>query len=95
MTLTFDKIFCFARFVSCVCVMRLILILPQAAGCALAGGTFKISPVGFSFNDDFMPASPNVNNFKRCGIFRGKVLQPETQTNKNRLEERTPSAPNP
>ena len=33
-------------------------------------------------------------NLTRCGIFRGKVSRRKTQTNKNRLEERTLPAPN-
>ena len=94
MKLTLDKNIRFARFVSCMLVAGLLKILPEAAGCAKAGGTFLISPVGFGFSDDFKPALPDANNLTRCGIFRGKVSQPKTQNNKNCLEERTLSAPN-
>ena len=94
MPMNLDKNMLFERFVSCVSDVGLLIILSQAAGCALAGGTFKISPVGFSFDDDFKPASPSKNNFKGRGIFRGKISRLKTQTNKNRLEEKPPSAPN-
>ena len=79
---------------SCVGGGGLLKILPQAAGCALAGGTFIFSPVGFGFSDDSRPALPVGSNLTRCEIFRGKIPQPTTQNNKNRLEERTPLAPN-
>jgi hypothetical protein len=85
--MNFDKNILFERFVSCVRDAGLLIILSQAAGCALAGGTFKISPAGFGFNDSFKPASPSTNNFKGRGFFRGKISRPKTQTNKNRLEE--------
>jgi hypothetical protein len=94
MALILDKNIFFARFVSCVRAAGLLRILPEAAGCAKAGGTFLISPVGFGFSDDFKPALPDAKNLTRCGIFRGKISQPKTQTNKNRLEERTLPAPN-
>jgi hypothetical protein len=94
MSLISDKNNFFARFVSCVRAAGLLRILPEAAGWATAGGTFLISPVGFSFSDDFKPALPDAKNLTGCGIFRGKVSPPKTQTNKNRLEERTLSAPN-
>jgi hypothetical protein len=94
MLMNLDKNILFERFVSCVGDVGLLIILSQAAGCALAGGTFKISPVGFSFDDDFKPASPSTNKFKGRGIFRGKISRQKTQTNKNRLEEKPPSAPN-
>ena len=83
-----------ARFVPCVRGAGLLKILPQAAGCALAGGTFLISPVGFGSSDDFRPALPDTTHLTSGGIFRGKVSQPTTQTNNNRLEERTLPAPN-
>jgi hypothetical protein len=89
-----DKNKFFARFAPCVHGAGLLKISPQAAGCALAGGTFLISPVGFGFSDDFRPALPDTTHLTSGGIFRGKVSQPTTQTNNNRLEERTLPAPN-
>jgi hypothetical protein len=53
------------RFASCVRGVRLLQLLPQAAGFALAGGTFLISPVGFGFC--------NRKNLTRSGIYRGKI----------------------
>ena len=94
MKLTLDKNFLFARFVSCVRVPGLLRILPEAAGCTKAGGTFLISPVGFGFSDDFKPTLPDANNLTRCGIFRGKVSLWKNQPNKTDLEERTQPAPN-
>jgi hypothetical protein len=84
----------FARFVSCVRGGGLLKNLSAAAGCTLTGGTLKISTVSFSFDNDFTSAVTSINILLRCGIFRGKISRWKTQTNKNRLEERTPSAPN-
>jgi hypothetical protein len=89
-----DKNNFFPRFVSCVGRVRLLKVLPQAARCALAGGTFIFSPVGFGFSGVFRPALPDGSNLTRGGIFRGKISPWKTQNNKNRLEERTPLAPN-
>jgi hypothetical protein len=89
-----DKNYFFPRFAPCVRGVRLLMILPQAAGCALAGGTFIFSPVGFGFSDDFRPALTDASNLTRGGIFRGKVLPRKNQNHINRLEERTPPAPN-
>jgi hypothetical protein len=81
-------------FVPCVRGRGLIVVMAEAARCALGGGTFSISPVGFDFCDDFQPAFPLVNNLTRSSFFRGKILQRKTQNNKHSLEERTLSAPN-
>ena len=89
-----DKNIFFERFASCLRGVGLLKILSQAAGCALAGETSLISPVGFGFSDHLQPALPDTTNLTGGGIFRGKVSQPKTQTNKKRLEERTLSAPN-
>jgi hypothetical protein len=94
MKLKLGKNIFFERFASCLRGVGLLKILTQAAGCALAGETLLISPVGFGFSDHFKPASPDTTNLTGGGIFRGKVSQPKTQTNKKRLEERTLPAPN-
>jgi hypothetical protein len=94
MTMKSNKNILFSRFVSCVRRAGLLMILPQAAGCALAGEPILISPAGFGFNDRFQPALPSAANLTRGGIFRGKVSRRKTQTNKKCLEERTLPAPN-
>jgi hypothetical protein len=58
------------------------------------GGGLSVFPAGKRFAGDFKPAVKSKNNLTRCGIFRGKISRWKTQTNKNRLEERTLSAPN-
>jgi hypothetical protein len=82
MMLTLDKNDFFARFVSCMRGAGLLKNLPEAAGWMLAGKTFLNSPAGFSFSNDFKPAVTSTNNLTSCGIFRGKILQWKTQTNK-------------
>jgi len=82
------------RFASCVRVTRLLQILPEAARRAVDGEAFLIFPAISSFGDGFTQATMNKKNLTRGGIFRGKISQRKTQTNKNRLEERTLSAPN-
>jgi hypothetical protein len=94
MKLTTDNYKFFARFVSCVRGAGLLKKLPVAAGHAPTDGMFLISTFGFGFSDDFKPAFTNTNNLTRCGIFRGKISQRKTQTNKKLLEERTLLAPN-
>jgi len=89
-----DKNNLFSRFVSCVIRCGLLRIRPQAAGCTRAGGELVMTPVFFRFDGDFQPVLPDAINLNGGGIFRGKISRPETQTNKNRLEERTLSAPN-
>jgi hypothetical protein len=94
MLLKSNKNILFSRFVSCVRGAGLLKILAQAAGCALAGESFLISTAASGFTGDFQPALPMPIDLTGCGIFRGKVSQPKTQTNKKCLEERTLSAPN-
>jgi hypothetical protein len=94
MKLTLNKNEIFARFASCVRGTGLLKNSSEVAGRTLAGGVSKISTVSFSFDNDFKSAVVNTNILIRRGIFRGKISWRETQTNKNRLEERTPPAPN-
>jgi hypothetical protein len=95
MTLTFDKNQLIMRFASCVRGAGLIKILTQVARRAMDGEGLSVFSAGKRFTDDFKPAVKGKNNLTRCGIFRGKISRRKTQTNKNRLEERTPPAPNP
>jgi hypothetical protein len=95
MTLTFDKNQLIMRFASCVCGAGLIKILSQMARRAMDGDGLSVFSAGKRFTDDFKPAVKGKNNLTRRGIFRGKISRRKTQTNKNRLEERTPPAPNP
>jgi hypothetical protein len=82
------------RFASCVRVARLIKILPEAARRAMYGGVFLTFPAGRNFSAAFSQATMNEINLTRRGIFRGKISPRKTQTKNNRLEERTPLAPN-
>jgi hypothetical protein len=95
MTLTFDKNQLIMRFASCVRGAGLIKILSQVARRAMDGEGLSVFSAGKRFTDDFKPAVKDRNNLTRRGIFRGKISRRKTQTNKNRLEERTPPAPNP
>jgi hypothetical protein len=95
MTLILTKNYSFVCFASCVSGTGLIKILSQVARRAMDGGGLSVFSAGKRFTDDFKPAVKGKNNLTRCGIFRGKILRRKTQTNKNRLEERTPPAPNP
>jgi hypothetical protein len=94
MTLALNKFGYFLRFASCVRGAGLIKVLSQVARRAMDGEGLSDLSAGRGFSDDFKPALTNKNNLTRCGIFRGKILQRKTQTKKNRLEERTPPAPN-
>jgi hypothetical protein len=94
MKLTLNKNEIFARFASCVRGAGLLKNPSEAAECALTDGALRISTVSFGFDNDFKPAVANTNILTRRGIFRGKISRRKTQTNKNRLEERTPPAPN-
>jgi hypothetical protein len=94
MTLKSGKNELFVRFAPCVRGTGLITILSQVAGRAMNGEGLSVLSAGKRFADDFKPAMKDKNNLTRCGIFRGKISQRETQTNKNRLEERTLPAPN-
>jgi hypothetical protein len=94
MTLTLDKNDVFERFVSCVRDAGLIKISAQVARRAMDGDGLSDFSAGKRFADDFKPAVKDKNNLTRRGIFRGKISRRKTQTNKNRLEERTPPAPN-
>lgn len=94
MKLILNKNEIFARFASCVRGVGLLKNSSEVAGRTLADGVLRISTVSFSFDNDFKSAVVNTNIFTRRGIFRGKISWRKTQTNKNCLEERTPSAPN-
>ena len=59
------------------------------------GGVFLTFPAGRNFSAAFPQVTMNKKNLTRREIFRGKILRRKTQTKNNRLEERTPSAPNP
>jgi hypothetical protein len=63
------------RFVSCARGLRLLQVSAQAAGCAPAGGTVLISPVGCGLS--------NKKNLTRSGIYRGKISR---RNNQNLLE---------
>ena len=94
MTLTFNKNDGFARFVSCVNAAGLLKISLQVARRVCSSKTHPVFPAGFKFTDGFNPAAASRNNLTRGGIFRGKVSQRKNQNIINRLEERTPLAPN-
>jgi len=94
MKLTLNKNEIFARFASCVRGAGLLKNSSEVAGRTLADGVLRISTVSFGFDNDFKSAVANTNILTRRGIFRGKISRRKTQTNKNRLEERTPPAPN-
>jgi hypothetical protein len=93
MTLTPNKNQDFARFAPCARGAGLLKIQPDAARRAMPGGTLSVLPGGNKF-DDFKRAVTGRNNLTRCGIFRGKILRRKTRNQNNRLEERTPPAPN-
>ena len=94
MTLALDKNGFFARFASCVRGAGLIKILLQVARRSMDGDGVSVFSAGKGFAGGFKPALTDMNNLMRREIFRGKILRRKTQTNKNRLEERTPPAPN-
>jgi hypothetical protein len=94
MALALDKNGFFSRFASCVCGAGLVKVLPKVARRARDGEGLSVLSAGKRFTDDFKPAVKDKNNLMRRGIFRGKISRRKTQTNKNRLEERTPPAPN-
>jgi len=92
--LTLAKNDSFARFAPCVCGAGLIKILSQVARRVMGGVRFSVFSAGKRFTDDFKPVVKSKNNLTRREIFRGKISRRKTQTNRNRLEERTPPAPN-
>jgi hypothetical protein len=94
MTLTLDENDFFARFAPCLRGAGLIKIKTEAARRAMGGDGLSVLSAEKRFTDDFTPAVMGKNNLTRRGIFRGKVSRRKTRTNKNRLEERTPPAPN-
>jgi hypothetical protein len=94
MMLTLDKNESFTRFAPCVRVGGLLKISAQVARRAMDGEGLSVFSAGKRFTDDFKPAVKEKSNLTRRGIFRGKISRWKTQTNKNRLEERTPPAPN-
>jgi hypothetical protein len=94
MALILDKNDGFARFAPCAGGVGLIMILTQAAWCVSNSKTQPVFPDGFKFTGGFKTSKTRRNNLTRGGIFRGKVSQRKNQNNINRLEERTPPAPN-
>jgi hypothetical protein len=94
MTLTLNKNAGFARFASCAAGAGVFMILVQAARCASSSPAHPVFPDGFKFTGGFKTPTTRRNNLTRGGIFRGKVSQRKNQHHINRLEERTPPAPN-
>jgi hypothetical protein len=86
-----DGLTCFA---SCAEGAGLLMILSLAARCVINSKTHPAFPEGFKFTDGFKTPTTRRNNLTRGGIFRGKVSQRKNQNKINRLEERTPPAPN-
>jgi hypothetical protein len=94
MTLTLNKNHGFARFVSCVNRAGLIKISSQVARRAMDGGGLSDFSAGSRFTDDFKPAVKDTNNLTAAEFFEGKFRGEKLKPIKNRLEERTPPAPN-
>jgi hypothetical protein len=94
MTPTLDKNQDLACFAPCVRGAGLLMILPVVAGRAPVGGRPAHLAAAKRFADDFKPSVKQKINLTRCEIFRGKVSRRKTRNQNNRLEERTPPAPN-
>jgi hypothetical protein len=95
MTLILPKNNSFARFVPCVRGAGLIKILSHVARRAMDGGRLSDFSAGERFTDDFKPAVKDKNNLTAVEFFEGKFCSEKIKPIKNRLEERTPPAPNP
>ncbi len=94
MTLTLNKNDVFARFVSCVRGVGLVKILAQVARRAMDGEGLSDFSAGKRFTDDFKPAVKDKNNLTAVEFFEGKFYSEKLKPINNRLEERTPTAPN-
>ena len=94
MTLTLNKNHGFARFVSCLDGAGMIKISSQVARRAMDGEGLSDFSAGKRFTDDFKPAVKDKNNLTAVEFFEGKFCGEKLKPIKNRLEERTPSAPN-
>jgi hypothetical protein len=94
MTLTLDKNDSFARFAPCVNGAGLIKVLAQVARRAMDGEGLSDFSAGKRFTDDFKPAVTGKNNLTAVEFFEGKFYGEKLKPIKNRLEERTPPAPN-
>jgi hypothetical protein len=95
MTLTLNKNTGFARFASCLDGAGLIRILSQVARRAMDGEGLSNFSAGKRFTDDFKPAMTGKNNLTAVEFFEGKFCGEKLKPINNRLEERTPPAPNP
>jgi hypothetical protein len=95
MTLTLDKNVFFTRFASCVRGAGLLKIPMQVARRAMNGERLSVFPAGLKFTDDFKPAVTNKINLTAAKFFEGKFRGEKIKPKNNRLEERTPPAPNP
>jgi hypothetical protein len=94
MTLALDKNDIFARFVSCMRGAGLVKISAQVARRAMDGEGLSDFSAGRRFTDDFKPAVKDKNNLTAVKFFEGKFFSEKLKPIKNRLKERTPSAPN-
>ena len=59
------------------------------------GERLSVFPAGLKFTDDFKPAVTNKMNLTAVEFFEGKFRGEKIKPINNRLEERTPPAPNP
>ena len=94
MTQTLNNNDGFRRFVSCVRGAGMIRISSQVARRAMDGEGLSNFSAGREFTDDFKPALTGKNNLTTAGFFEGKFCSAKLKLIKNRLEERTPPAPN-
>ena len=94
MTLTSNKNHGFTRFVPCANGAGMIKILSPVARRAMDGEGLSDFSAGKRFADDFRPAVKDKNNLTAVEFFEGKFYGEKLKPIKNRLEERTPSAPN-
>jgi len=94
MTTLLNKNDFFARFVSCAGRAGLVKISSQVARRAMDGGGLQDFSAGRRFTDDFKPAVKDRNILTAAEFFEGKFRGEKLKPIKNRLEERTPPAPN-
>ena len=72
----------------------LIKVLAQVARRAMDGEGLSVFSAEKRFTDDFKPAVKDKNNLTAVKFFEGKFCGAKLEPIKNRLKERTPSAPN-
>ena len=94
MTQTLNKNHGFHRFVPCANLVGMIKILSLVARRAMDGEGLSNFSAGKRFTDDFKPAVTGSNNLTAAEFFEGKFCGAKLKPINNRLEERTPSAPN-